>query len=99
MEYKKLFFTDEDKAEIRRLREELKNIVVDQEVLSETIAGSQGVVGCGPACGAQCEVTCAHYCQAYCEGECKYSCSMECMVSCEFMCNGLFFNIPDESQV
>jgi hypothetical protein len=90
MEYKKLFFSEEDKAEIKRLREELKNIVVDQEVLSQAIAGNQGVVGCGPTCGAQCTVTCAYYCEEQCDRTCLFSCTFSCDRTCQGDCFGMF---------
>jgi hypothetical protein len=91
MEYKKLFFSEEDKAEIKRLREELKNIVVDQEVLSQAIAGNQGVVGCGPTCGEHCTVTCSFYCEPKCESNCAVTCHFLCWGTCSDMCNGLLF--------
>jgi hypothetical protein len=78
MEYKKLFFTDKDIAEMDRLIEKLKDIEVSRTELADTYAG---------ACGAQCMETCAHYCQFYCEKTCSDSCSTTCKDECKGSCS------------
>jgi hypothetical protein len=79
---KNVFFTDEDRAEIKRLREKLKHIEVSKPELAETYAG---------ACGEQCMVTCAHYCESNCNLSCATSCRESCTSGCTDSCTGMVY--------
>lgn len=68
MRPKKLFFSEEDKKEIQRLRKKFSSIEIKFAVLNKIRGG----------CGEQCKVTCAHYCQSGCELTCGASCRTTC---------------------
>jgi len=70
---KKLVFTEKDRLEIKRLREELNRMTLDSDRLSPVYAGG---------CGEQCMVTCAHYCMTYCQESCIANCSVRCDKTC-----------------
>jgi hypothetical protein len=74
MRPKKLFFTEEDKMEIKRLRKELEDRIVNSAELSEIYAGTLPEGGCGE----QCMITCAHYCEPGCEIQCVHLCTGRC---------------------
>jgi len=76
---KKLVFTEADRREIKRLKEELNRIVLDSGSLSPIYAGG---------CGEQCMVTCAHYCEFSCEIKCKKVCDNTCLGMCDTSCSG-----------
>jgi hypothetical protein len=57
MQNLKLFFTDEDIAEIKRLCELLKDVEVSPDDLPQTYEN-----GCGGRCMSTCVATCSHLC-------------------------------------
>ena len=75
MKQKKLLFTEEDKMEIKKLRKELEDRIVNSTELSEIYAGTVPDGGCGE----QCMITCSHYC----EPGCVINCSNTCVGNCE----------------
>jgi len=71
MKFKKLVFTEEDKIEMKYLREKLASIEMDDEKLSEVYAAG--------GCGGVCQFTCSYYCEPTCEKECADSCRNTCI--------------------
>ena len=81
MRPKKLFFSEEDKMEIKKLRKELEDRIVNSAELSEIYAGTLPEGGCGE----QCMITCSHYCIPGCEISCDKYCTGSCQ---DFMAIG-----------
>ena len=69
MKTKKLGFSEEDKIEMKKLREKLASIEMDDEDLSKIYVGG---------CGAFCQITCSYYCESGCERTCSTSCTGTC---------------------
>jgi hypothetical protein len=70
MEFKKLVFTEEDKIQMKKLREKLSSIEMDDEELSKVYASA--------GCGGICKNSCSYYCEPGCERTCADSCSTRC---------------------
>ena len=81
MAFKHLKFSDEDKIEMRKLKAELEEIIIDSGEMSSTLAGG---------CGAVCEVTCSYYCEPTCGQSCDTTCNTSCDTTCRGACSDFF---------